>query len=653
MKVTRKLTALLTILALLSTLWVPAAVSAEATEPQEESLFYFGRSALADMKNGAALCYAYDRLVAGCETTSDYIDIYHRTHRINSDEAFIVWETVMNDHPEFFWLSDGMSLWGSDKQITAFAPYIYDGIAEERVALNARVQELTADLKGKSDYEKSLILHDRIVNTVTYRNNAYDQNVIGALLHGQAVCAGYSRAYQLLLQTVGIPSHVVTGYSLGQNHAWNLVQLDGDWYYTDVTWDDQTDTDGHIFYAYLNLPYEWMNLDHTAVSLAEYLPRSTATANNYHVKNGTVMETPDVDAIIALYRAGKTVRLYITGDIGTFFDQLSAAVPTIMTAIACPYSGYSWGTSHMGREAILLLLISDPHVYPGDSNTCSNCGYVQKENHHYVASVPDATCSQEGKVVYTCSYCGDSYTEIIPVAEHRPVTVPGYAPTCTQEGLSEGSICGDCGATIQAQNTIPAIGHNYAEEILAEPTCVTEGTVQYTCTICGHAYTDTIPAAEHTPVTITGYAPTCNEYGLSDGSRCDTCGAILAEQEILPSTGHTYATEVTAPDCIHGGYTTYTCIDCDDVWVGDHIDPLDHVYDGDTDADCNRCGEVREVTVVGDADGNGKVNNRDLGLLQRYLNGNAVTIDQVAIDMDGNGKINNRDLGLLQKLLNN
>ena len=114
MKVTRKLTALLTILALLSTLWVPAAVSAEATEPQEESLFYFGRSALADMKNGAALCYAYDRLVAGCETTSDYIDIYHRTHRINSDEAFIVWETVMNDHPEFFWLSDGMSLWGSD-----------------------------------------------------------------------------------------------------------------------------------------------------------------------------------------------------------------------------------------------------------------------------------------------------------------------------------------------------------------------------------------------------------------------------------------------------------------------------------------------------------------------------------------------------------
>ena len=56
--------------------------------------------------------------------------------------------------------------------------------------------------------------------------------------------------------------------------------------------------------------------------------------------------------------------------------------------------------------------------------------------------------------------------------------------------------------------------------------------------------------------------------------------------------------------------------------------------------------------VEGDIDGNGKINNRDLGVLQKYLNGSDVTLDEVAADMDGNGKINNRDLGLLQKLLN-
>ena len=61
-----------------------------------------------------------------------------------------------------------------------------------------------------------------------------------------------------------------------------------------------------------------------------------------------------------------------------------------------------------------------------------------------------------------------------------------------------------------------------------------------------------------------------------------------------------------------------------------------------------------DAIVYGDADGNGKVNNRDLGLLQKYLNnGDATIIDTEAMDVDCNGKINNRDLGMLQKYLNN
>ena len=55
---------------------------------------------------------------------------------------------------------------------------------------------------------------------------------------------------------------------------------------------------------------------------------------------------------------------------------------------------------------------------------------------------------------------------------------------------------------------------------------------------------------------------------------------------------------------------------------------------------------------LGDADGNGRINNRDLGLLQRHLNGWDVAIDVIACDMDGNGKVTNRDLGLLQKQIN-
>ena len=57
-------------------------------------------------------------------------------------------------------------------------------------------------------------------------------------------------------------------------------------------------------------------------------------------------------------------------------------------------------------------------------------------------------------------------------------------------------------------------------------------------------------------------------------------------------------------------------------------------------------------SVPGDANGDNAVDNKDLGLLQRYVNEWEVSIDTIAADVDGNGRINNQDLGLLQRYLN-
>ena len=65
--------------------------------------------------------------------------------------------------------------------------------------------------------------------------------------------------------------------------------------------------------------------------------------------------------------------------------------------------------------------------------------------------------------------------------------------------------------------------------------------------------------------------------------------------------------------------------------------------------------KVAPAFVPGDVDGNGKVNNRDLGLLLLSLNSGDLsdkTFIEAAADLDGNGRLNNRDLGLLQQLLN-
>ena len=162
-----------------------------------------------------------------------------------------------------------------------------------------------------------------------------------------------------------------------------------------------------------------------------------------------------------------------------------------------------------------------------------------------------------------------------------------------------------------------------------------------------------------------------HEYDNDCDAVCDTCGALREVPD------HVYDSVVTAPDCVNGGYTTYTCTVCGDSYVADETAVLDHsydnacdadcnacgdlrqvpdhVYDDDQDTDCNECGFIRVVITPGDVDGNGKINNRDLGLLQLYLNDSDLTNKTFiadACDLDGNGKINNRDLGLLQKRLN-
>ena len=94
----------------------------------------------------------------------------------------------------------------------------------------------------------------------------------------------------------------------------------------------------------------------------------------------------------------------------------------------------------------------------------------------------------------------------------------------------------------------------------------------------------------------------------------------------------------------------------------------EHVYDDGYDAECNRCGHIRPVPdrpgepavpdspeqsyILGDVNDDGQINNKDMGRLQRYLNGWNVTICEAAADTNGDGRINNKDYGLLQRYLN-
>jgi hypothetical protein len=75
-----------------------------------------------------------------------------------------------------------------------------------------------------------------------------------ALINNRAVCAGYTGAFTLLAQQLGLQSIEVSGTGLPSNesHVWNMVKIDGSWYHIDTTWNDPTpDRPGQAGHDYL------------------------------------------------------------------------------------------------------------------------------------------------------------------------------------------------------------------------------------------------------------------------------------------------------------------------------------------------------------------------------------------------------------------
>jgi len=106
--------------------------------------------------------------------------------------------------------------------------------------------QIISQISGKSEYEKIKVIHDYLIDTIEYeetltQNHIYD--IYGALINKICVCEGYAKAFQYLMNQTGIENTIVIGTGENsknqtENHAWNYVRLNEQWYAIDVTWDD-------------------------------------------------------------------------------------------------------------------------------------------------------------------------------------------------------------------------------------------------------------------------------------------------------------------------------------------------------------------------------------------------------------------------------
>ena len=112
--------------------------------------------------------------------------------------------------------------------------------------LEAMQEEVARQLEGYSDYEKIREVHNWMVDNIEYdvdleADEPY--SISGALTEGKAVCEGYARGFKYIMDKLNIPCVLVSGTGTNsagetESHAWNYVQLNGNWYAVDVTWDD-------------------------------------------------------------------------------------------------------------------------------------------------------------------------------------------------------------------------------------------------------------------------------------------------------------------------------------------------------------------------------------------------------------------------------
>lgn len=238
-----------------------------------------------------------------------------------------LYESFLKDNPQLFFLDRTYSLEGHQNEDEA----VYDTLhlrftldRKERKEATDRLDRAVESIlincpKTTDEYEIEKYLHDRLIAHCTYDElaastgndthpNAY--SAYGALVDGWAVCEGYSKAMQLLLNKMSISSTVIMGCSAddAEAHMWNLVRINDAYYYLDVTWDD---TDDVPQYVYFNMTYETMLRTHIPDNEQFMDTTCTSVKDNFFVRNGTYCDIYDrqhIAKIIATHiQAGESI----------------------------------------------------------------------------------------------------------------------------------------------------------------------------------------------------------------------------------------------------------------------------------------------------------------------------------------------------------
>lgn len=260
-----------------------------------------------------------------------------------------IFQCVLNDHPELFYVDAYSYLKYSRGGMLTAVEFSgaynidYETALERRQEIEAAAEEMLSGISPEaSEYEKVKYVYETVITATEYDLEAADnQNIYSVFVNHRSVCQGYAKATQYLLNRLGMECALVLGtVSTGEGHAWNLVKVDGSYYYVDTTWGDASyqmeETDAESRYVMPEISYDYLNVT-TSELLRTHtiggevpMPECVAAEANYYVREGAIFTSYDKTQMRELFdRAaseGKTDVTVKCADEACYREILSALV---------------------------------------------------------------------------------------------------------------------------------------------------------------------------------------------------------------------------------------------------------------------------------------------------------------------------------------
>ncbi len=215
----------------------------------------------------------------------------------------------MYDFPESYWMWNYRYRIDANKKVVELEFPVPEDLESKWAQVDAIANNVVAAVANESDYNKLKYFYEWIINWTEYQENECDQDYTGVFLLKKSICAGYARAIQYLCNKAGLKCTTVRGQT-NESHTWNLVELNGQYYWVDVTWGDPTTDDGSqkLVYYYFMVTDELLFRTHISlngqVPVGPYdkidaftFPQCTDNSLSYYVQNGAYFETYDYYAI--------------------------------------------------------------------------------------------------------------------------------------------------------------------------------------------------------------------------------------------------------------------------------------------------------------------------------------------------------------------